>query len=240
MKLLEKYASQVGTFVEVCRKLAHNLYVTSQGGNLAWKLEPNLVLITPTQVNKDELQAGDVVFIDLTGKIVESEHRPTGETPMYLTFFNHRPDIVSIIHCHPPTVCGMAISTGKNWLMRPLYPETTFEVGPVPLVSYGEPLTQELANHFVPFLPKYNSFLMENHGLVTMSRGDIRWTMGHIELLEMTARSIVTALQIGQIKELDRQAVINLDHVMKTRHLTLFGAPGVNASLEELYFGNDA
>ena len=57
-----------------------------------------------------------------------------------------------------------------------------------------------------------------------------------VELLEMSAKSTLLALQIGDIKELDRQAVRDLSNTMRTRSLPLFGAPGVNGSLEELYF----
>jgi L-fuculose-phosphate aldolase len=193
-------------------------------------------LITPTQVNKNEVRPEDVVFIDLSGKVIQGERRPTGETPMYINFFNKRPDIVSVVHCHPPSTGAIAILDGKNWLMRPLYPETTIEIGPVPVVPYAEPLTQKLANNFEPYLQRYNSFIMQNHGLVTMSRRDIRWTISQIELLEMTARSIVMACQMGSIRELDRQAVSDLYRVMKTRNLPLCGAPGANESLEALYF----
>ena len=239
MELLKKYATQVDTFVAVCGKLARNFYVTSSGGNLAWKLEDDLLLITPTLMNKGDVCPEDVVFIDLTGKVIEGRHRPTGETPMYLRFFSRRPDIVSVIHAHPPCVGALAISKGKNWLMRPLYPETTIEVGPVPLVPYGEPLTEQLADNFEPFLPKYNSFIMENHGLVTMTRSGIKQTLMHIELLEMSANSIMLAWRAGDIKELNRMAVKDLSNTMRTRNLPLFGAPGVNKSLEELYFGDD-
>ena len=90
MKLVEKYAPQVDQFIAVCGWLAHNLYVTSSGGNLAWKLEDNLLLITPTQMNKGDVRPADVVFMDLMGKVVEGTRRPTGETPMYLNFFNMR------------------------------------------------------------------------------------------------------------------------------------------------------
>jgi L-fuculose-phosphate aldolase len=177
------------------------------------------------------------VFINLAGERIEGTRRSTGETPMYLKFFNDRPDIVSVLHCHPPSVCAMAIMEGPNWLMRPLYPETTTEIGPVPVVPYGEPLTEKLAQNFAPFLPKYNSFIMENHGLVTMSRGDIKWTLLNTEVLEATAQMVLLALQSGQgIKELDRQQVVDLGNVMTTRSLPLFGAPGVNKTLEELYF----
>ena len=237
MKLLEKYEGQVEKFVKVCGRLARNMYVTSHGGNLAWKLEPDLVLITPTQMNKGDIQAEDVVFIDLAGRVVEGNRRPTGEKPMYLNFFSERTDIVSVLHCHPPAVCAMAIIKGKNWLMRPFYPETTIEVGPVPVVPYAEPLTEQLAQNFTPFLSKYNSFIMENHGLVTMSRGDIEWTLLNVEELEAMAQSILMALGAGgEVKELDREAVTKLENTMMARNLPLFGAPGVNPSLEALYF----
>jgi len=236
MKLVQKYASQVDQFIAVCGWLAQNLYVTSSGGNLAWKLEDNLLLITPTQMNKGDIRPADVVFIDLKGEVVEGTRHPTGETPMYLNFFNIRQDIVSVIHCHPPCSCALAITKGKNWLMRPLYPETAIEVGPVPVVPYAEPITEKLANNFIPYLPKYNSFIMENHGLVSMTRGGIRDTLMNIEILEMTAKSVILALQAGEIKELDRLAVRDLSNTMKTRNLAIMGAPGVNRSLEELYF----
>jgi L-fuculose-phosphate aldolase len=236
MKLLNQYATQVEKFVKVCHKLAQNLYVTSSGGNLAWKLEEDLLLITPTKLYKGYISPEDLVFIDLEGRVIEGQRRPTGETPMYLKFFSLRKDIVSVIHCHAPNVGALAISRGKNWLMRPIYPETTIEVGPVPLVPYAEPITEKLAEQFVPFLPKYNSFIMESHGLVTMSRSDIIETLMLIELLEMSAKSILLALQVGDIKELDQQSVRDLGNTMRTRSLPLFGAPDVNKSLEELYF----
>jgi ribulose-5-phosphate 4-epimerase/fuculose-1-phosphate aldolase len=77
---------------------------------------------------------------------------------------------------------------------------------------------------------------MESHGLVTMSRSDITETMMLVDLLEMSAKSILLALQVGEIKELSQQAVCDLGNTMRTRSLPLFGAPGVNKSLEELYF----
>jgi L-fuculose-phosphate aldolase len=236
MKLIEKYQEQVLTFVDVCHQLARKGYVTSHGGNLAWKLEDGLILITPTQVYKGDIEAEDMVLVDLDGNVVEGTRRPTGERPMYLKFFAERPDVVSVIHCHSPAVGALAILKGENWLMRPIFPEAIIEIGPTPLVPYAEPLTEQLAQNFTPFLHKYNAFIMENHGLVMMTRGDVRWTMLLVEELEGTAQTILTALQMGEIKELSRQDVVNLGNVMRTRGLSLCGAPGINTSLEELYF----
>jgi len=236
MRYATKYADEVAAFIAVCHKLSANMYVTGHGGNLAWRLEDDLLLITPTRLNKGEIAPQDVVFVTLSGEKAEGVRNPTGELPMYLNFFRARPDIVSVLHCHPPMTNAFAITKGVNWLMRPIFPETVTEVGPVPVVPYGEPLTQRLADNFFPYLRKYNAFLMENHGLVIMSPKDIAWTMMLVEVLETTSASILQALAVGDVKEIGREDVRRLDNVIRTRDLPVFGAPGVNGSLVDLYY----
>jgi L-fuculose-phosphate aldolase len=236
MSYLQKYADEVRDFTMVCKRLADRMYVTSQGGNLSYKLEDNLVLISPTCVCKSDIAEMDVVFIDLEGRTVEGIRRPTGEVPMYLNFYRDRPDIKSVIHCHPPYTNTFTILKGTNWLMRPVFPETVAEVGPVPLVPYGEPLTQRLADNFAPFVKKYNAFLMENHGLTILSPAPICRTMQLVDILEVSAISILQALAVGEIKELTPEDVQNLENTMKTRNLPMIGAPGVNKSMVDLYF----
>jgi L-fuculose-phosphate aldolase len=233
---LQKYSEEVRDFTKVCRRLADRMYVTSQGGNLSYKLEDDLVLISPTCVCKSDISEMDVVFIDLKGRTVEGTRKPTGEVPMYLNFYRDRPDIKSVIHCHPPYTNTFTILKGTNWLMKPVFPETVAEVGPVPLVPYGEPLTQRLADNFTPFVKKYNAFLMENHGLTILSPADICRTMQLVDILEVSAVSILQALAVGEVKELTREDVQNLENTMRTRNLPMIGAPGVNKSMVNLYF----
>ena len=45
------------------------------------------MLITPTQMNKGDIQLENLVFMDLAGNKVEGANRPTGEVPMYVNFF---------------------------------------------------------------------------------------------------------------------------------------------------------
>lgn len=236
MSLLEKYASEASLFLKACHRMSALQYVTGHGGNAAWKLDEDLMLITPTQMNKGDIRLEDLVFLDMDGAKIEGTRRPTGETPMYINFFRSRPDIKAVLHCHPPHTGAFAITRGPNLLMRPIYPETTTEVGPVPVVPYGEPLTQRLADHFNPFLPKYNAFLMENHGLVIMTPWNIEWCMMTTELLEMTSLSLISATTLGKVKEIEPDDLRNLDRIMEKRGLPMFGAPGVNKSLVDLYY----
>lgn len=237
MSYLKKYSTEVEKFLKACHTLAANKYVTGYGGNLAWRLEPDVIMITPTMMNKGDIRENDLVFINMKGETIEGVRKPTGEKYMYLKFFEERPDIVSVLHCHAPNVGAFAIMEGTQYLMRPYYPELTHEVGPVPLVPYAEPITPELAEMFSLYLQKYNTFLMEKHGLVCMSPDSIEWTMMNVDLLEMSAYSILRALMTGQkLKELTEQEVRDLDNVVKKRSSPMFGAPGIHTSLTDLYF----
>ena len=237
MSYLKKYTKEVTAFLKACHTLAANKYVTGYGGNLAWKLENDVILITPTMMNKGDIRENDLVFINQNGETIEGTRKPTGEKFMYLKFFAERPDIKSVLHCHAPNVGAFAIMEGPQYLMRPYFPELTHEVGPVPLVPYAEPITQQLADQFSPFLKKYNTFLMEKHGIVCMSPDSIEWTMMNVELLEMSAYSILRAIATGQkLKELTFQEVKDLDNVNIKRNCPMFGAPGVHKSLTDLYF----
>jgi len=236
MSYKKKYQREVEDLLYVCKRLSDRMYVTGYGGNLSIKLENDLLLITPTLMYKANITAEDVVFIDLKGNVVKGKNKPTSEISTYLKLYNNRPDIISVIHCHPPYTNVFAITEGKNFLMRPIFPETCVEVGPVPVVPYGESLTQQLTDKNELFVQKYNAFLIENHGPFIISTEDIVRTMQIVEILEVTSMAILGALAIGKVKELSKQDVANLDNAIKTRKLPMIGAPGVNKSLMDLYF----
>ncbi len=236
MSLITQHARAVSEFIAICHRLAELGYVASEGGNCSWRLADDLILISPTRMPKGAMTPADVVFINAAGVVIEGAHRPSGETPIHLACFAARPDLRSVVHCHPPATCAIAITAGQNWLARPLFPEVIIEIGPVPLVPYAVPLSQDLVACFEPFLLRYNSFLMQNHGLLSATDGDLGQTMMRVELLECAANSIAMAMAMGGIHELDRKAVGDLEQVMRTRHLPLPGLPGRNLSLVDLYF----
>jgi L-fuculose-phosphate aldolase len=237
MSLRAKYQNEIDQCVAICGLLADKGYVTSEGGNLATRLEDDLFLITPTRLYKALVRSCDMVLVNSAGEVLESDRKPTGETAIYFEIFKRRTDIKSVIHAHPPAACAFALNGGDNLLMRPHFPETIIECGPVPVVPYAEPLTQRLADNFIPFLDKYNTFLMENHGVIALSTGDISAAFGQIDVLEGTALSLIHAKCAGfPIKEISREEVAALESTMKTRGVAFTGKPGVVQGLAELYY----
>jgi L-fuculose-phosphate aldolase len=236
MNYKEEYRKEIDDFLYVCKRLGNEGYVTSHGGNLAIKLEEKILLITPTRMRKADIKVEDLIIIDIDGNIIDGNKKPTGEISLYLKFFKERPDINSIIHCHPPYTNAFAVTKNDNILMRPIFPETCIEVGPVPVVPYNEPLTNALADEFEPFIKKYNAFIMESHGLIIISPEGIVRTMDLIEILESTSITLLAALSMGGVKELSKEDVENLNNTIIKRELPMIGAPGENNSLVDLYF----
>lgn len=234
---LQIYREEVEMICEVCHKLSENKYVTGQGGNLAQRVDDNLIIITPTQMNKGDIMPEDLVCISATGEQLFGSRKMTGEAPIYLNMFRKRPDVRSVLHCHLPYAGAFTLTKGKNWLERPFFPETVMEVGPVPLVPYETPLSEKLARQFDPYLDTHNAFLMENHGFIIVSPFSIRWAYSCTELLEQSAVSLLQALQLDPsgTKEIGREGLKELDEIMKRRNLPMFGRPGKNHSLTDVY-----
>jgi L-ribulose-5-phosphate 4-epimerase len=67
-----------------------------------------LVVIKPSGVLYDELQIDDLVVLDLDGKIVEGNLRPSSDTPTHLALYRAFPQIGGIVHTHSPWATSWA------------------------------------------------------------------------------------------------------------------------------------
>ncbi|MEA1877708.1 MAG: class II aldolase/adducin family protein [Bacteroidota bacterium] len=236
-ELQEKYRIPIQKLARSSQQIAAKGFVTSQGGNLSYRVDDDVVLITPTKVPKANVQFEDVVIMNMKGKVLFAAEgrKPTGESPFHLDILNKRPDLKGLVHAHPPAITALALAH-SNLLSRPLLPEPIIEVGPVLNVSYEEPLSQELADAFTPVLMKSNAFLMLNHGILICSTASVLRASELLEMIEATAHSAILATQTGSVNELSRDDVARLDRTLKTRNLPMPGAPGVNLSLIDMYF----
>ncbi len=233
-ELQTKYKREIEELVEACHRCAELGYVTSSGGNLSYRLEENLILITPTKTPKRQMRFEDICFIDSEGNIVYAPEgkKPTGETPFHVRIMNMRKDVRAIVHAHPPVLTGFAIA-GTDLMERPFLPEPILEVGPMLNVAYATPLSDELSENFDAVIHKSNGFLMQNHGALVCNVNDITEAVEHMEMMEAMAKSICVAKIIGNANEIPTEYVRDLDNVIRIRNLKMPGSG--EGSLEELY-----
>ena len=89
------------------RVLRANLALVSHGlitltwGNVSERdPETGLVVIKPSGVSYENMKAEDMVVVDLDGKVVEGELRPSSDTPTHLEIYRCFPSIGGVTHTH--------------------------------------------------------------------------------------------------------------------------------------------
>jgi L-fuculose-phosphate aldolase len=169
-------------------------WVAANDGNISVKLEEDRFLCSPTQVCKGLMQAEDLIVCNSKGVKVSGRYERTSEFAMHLAIYNLRPDVLSVVHAHPPVATGYA-AAGRP-LNLALLPEVIIALGCVPLAEYGLPGTPALIEPMLPYIPKYDAILMGNHGVVSYGDSAHR-AFFRMETVEHFARISLVAELLG-------------------------------------------
>jgi L-fuculose-phosphate aldolase len=192
---------------QCCRQLADRGLIAGQDGNLAVRVGPDRVLVTPRGAIKALVTAADMVEVDLAGRKRRGRHNPTSELDLHLRILTRRPDVGAVVHAHPPLATAFSVA-GEGFYASVL-PELILLCGRVPLVPYGTPGTPEVADRLEPHLPGQDAWLLANHGAVTVGASlDAAWI--RMESLEHAARILFAARALGRVNELAPEAVARL------------------------------
>ena len=60
----------------------------------------NLVVIKPSGVDYETMTAGDMVVVDLDGKVIEGKWKPSSDTPTHVELYRAFPEVGGIVHTH--------------------------------------------------------------------------------------------------------------------------------------------
>lgn len=193
--------------VDVGKLIACGGWVAANDGNISVRLDESRILCTPTGVSKGCMAVDDMIVCDCHGSKLEGERACTTEIAMHTTIYQMRPDIRAVVHAHPPVATGFA-AAGRA-LNLALLPEVVIGLGCVPLARYGLPGTPALTEGMLPFIPKYDAILMENHGAVAYGE-DVYKAFYKMQTLEHFARITLVAELLGGAKVLPRVEVAKL------------------------------
>jgi L-ribulose-5-phosphate 4-epimerase len=92
----------------------HGLVVLTWGNASELDRERGIFGIKPSGVPYDLLLPEHIVLVDLEGKVVEGNLRPSSDTPTHLVLYQHFPQIGGIVHTHS------RYATAWAQAMRPL------------------------------------------------------------------------------------------------------------------------
>lgn len=78
----------------------YNLVVLTWGNVSGIDRESGLFVIKPSGVEYDKMKIEDLVVVDLNGKVVEGNNRPSSDTPTHLELYKAFPKLDGITHTH--------------------------------------------------------------------------------------------------------------------------------------------
>ncbi len=185
---------------DVCNRLYERSYLVATSGNVSVRRGEGF-LITPASTRKDAVGPDSIIECRADGTPLDPEKRPSSEVAMHREVYRARPDVNAAIHAHPH-YC-LACSLAEISLTEMLLPELAIYIGPVPLVPYATPGTDEMCVKLAPFIEKHNAFLLKRHGVLVLGK-DLQDAYNRLEHLEHIANVAYLVSSMGTIEPLTK------------------------------------
>ncbi len=190
---------------EICdigRRIYAKGFAAGNDGNITYRLGPDRVLCTPTLICKGFMKPDDLCVVDMEGKQISGKRKRTSEVLLHLAIMKERPDVKSVVHCHPPHATAFAIA--REPIPQCILPEVEVFLGDVPITKYETPGGQMFADTILPFVKKSNVVILANHG--TVSWGDtVEKAYWWTEILDAYCRMLMMARDLGKVNYLSKE-----------------------------------
>ena len=192
---------------DVGRRIYGRGFCAGNSGNITCRLNEHEVLSTPTQISKGFMTPDDLCVIDMQGRQLGGRRQRSSEALMHLEILNARPDVQSVVHCHPPHATAFAV-VGEP-IPQAVMPEVEVFLGEVPITRYETPGGKKFAETVLPFVRHTNVIVLANHGTVSYGESVERayWLT---EILDQYCRILLLTRQLGPPRYLPPEKVAEL------------------------------
>ncbi len=204
----------------------YQLVVWTAGNVSARVPDQDLMVIKPSGVSYDELDADAMVVTDLHGRLVEGEHAPSSDTAAHAYVYRHMPEVGGVVHTHSTYATAWAARAEPIPCVLTMVADEfggDVPVGPFALIgdeSIGEGIVSTLRSS------RSRAVLMQNHGPFTVGK-DARSAVKAAVLLEDVARTVHVARQLGSTVPIEPQHV----DALFERYQNAYGQPADAATV---------
>lgn len=186
-------------------------WVANHDGNVSARLlDGERFFATPTAMSKRDIEAHDVITVDVTGKVLGGRRRLFSEWHLHAACYRARPDVRAVLHAHPPHATAFGLA--RRALPTPALPEMVVSLGTsLPLLAYQLPKSDRQDADIARALTDgdADAFLLSANGVVTVGR-DLEQAFLRMELVEHWARMAAVALPLGGVEPLPHDDVVKL------------------------------
>lgn len=201
--MLEKLKQEV---LQANLDLVKNKLVIFTWGNVsAIERKSGLVVIKPSGVSYEDMKAEDMVVVDLEGKIVEGNLKPSSDTATHLELYKVFPNIGGVAHTHSTYATSWAqaekdipnIGTTHADYFKDDIPCTRLMTSEEIETGYEQETGKVIIERFKELNPDYTpGVLVNNHGPFTWG-ANAHQAMHNAVVLEQIAKMAFIAYSIN-------------------------------------------
>jgi len=197
----------------VCRKLEKKGFIAASDGNVSCRAGGDRLLITPGGKAKGDLKPLDFLLIDLEGNPAAGKGTVSSEVRMHLLVYRKRPDVMAIVHAHPPMLTAFTVA--EIPFEAECLPEVWLTIGRVPTAPYATPSTEEVPDSITPHVENRQAILLARHGSLTFGKSATEAYL-RLEKLEHAAHTLFySRLLCGQLpRPLPKAELLKLDRLL--------------------------
>lgn len=182
----------------------YNLVVWTSGNVSGRDPASGLVVIKPSGVRYEDLTPENLVVVDLEGKVVEGDLKPSSDTAAHLFIYRGRPEVMGVVHTHSTFATAFA-AVGRP---IPAYLTAICDEfgGPIPCGGYARVGGEEIGREVIQSIGDSPAILLRNHGVFTLGRTPEEAVKAAV-MAEDAARTVFFALQLGTPLEIPPEEV---------------------------------
>jgi L-fuculose-phosphate aldolase len=181
---------------EIGRRVYAKGFAAANDGNISYRLSDKEIICSPTMVSKGFMKPDDICKVDYEGKQLAGKRKRSSEILLHLSVYKHRPDVMAVVHCHPPHATAFAVA--HEPIPKCVLPEVEVFLGEVPIAVYETPGGQKFADTIVPYLKDCNTILLANHGTVTFGP-TLEKAYWNSEIIDAYCKILILSRQLGRV-----------------------------------------
>ena len=205
--MLEKLKEEL---VQLHLELPKNNLVMWTGGNVSARdAETGRVVIKASGIRYEDMQPEHMVVVDMNGKMVEGDFKPSSDVYSHLYIYKHRPDVGGVVHTHSRYATAFA-AVGKAipCVLTAMADEFG---GPIPCGGFALIGDEAIGKVVVDSLGKSPAVLLKNHGVFTIGNNAASAVKAAV-MTEDVAATVWMAMQIGTPDVIPQEDVDKLHH----------------------------
>ena len=179
--------------------------------------ENGLVVIKPSGISYDEMIPADMIVMDLKGKIIEGNLKPSTDTNTHLELYKNFPQIGAIVHSHSEYACCWA-QAGLG--IPPLgITHANFFNGLIPCTNQLNPtqlegdIELETGYAITEMFKKEKIDPMRIPGVLVFGHGPFCWgkdvtsALDHTVVIEKVARMAYRTLSLNKVSPIEKRVL---------------------------------